>query len=156
MPCFKQYVNVVYEKEEMDVAALGATVNLADASVYPSSVVIHDRVVDWIARLWHCPEPPAVKDLAMGLCMDELGLGDAASTACDVCIRAAATAAAANSVTCDVLAGGSSGLCTALVACPTCPAECAVEAQDYALCEVNEELGSDCTTITCAAQATEP
>jgi glutamate decarboxylase len=54
---------VVYEKEEEDVAALGSTVNIADASVYPSSIFIHDRVVDWIARLWHCPEPKAVMDL---------------------------------------------------------------------------------------------
>jgi len=41
---------------------LGATVNLADASVYPASVAIHDKAVDWIAHLWHCPAPPTVDD----------------------------------------------------------------------------------------------
>jgi len=52
------YVNVVSEQEERELAALGATVNIADASVYPASVKIHDKVVDFIANLWHCPEPP--------------------------------------------------------------------------------------------------
>jgi glutamate decarboxylase len=53
------YVNVVSEPEERHVAALGATVNLADASVYPASVLIHDTVVNMIAELWHAPPPPA-------------------------------------------------------------------------------------------------
>jgi len=39
------------------VAKLGAQVNLADASVYPASVKIHDAVVNMIADLWHCPPP---------------------------------------------------------------------------------------------------
>jgi glutamate decarboxylase len=52
------YVNVVSEPEERQVAMLGATVNLADASVYPASVYIHDTVVNMIARLWNAPPPP--------------------------------------------------------------------------------------------------
>ena len=82
----KQYVNVVYEEEEKDVAALGATVNLADASVYPSSVVIHDKVVDWIARLWHCPEPPSVKDPALERPNHFSGSGTVGST--EACLLA--------------------------------------------------------------------
>jgi glutamate decarboxylase len=52
------YVNVVSEPEEKQVAILGAEVNLADASVYPASVKLHDHVVDLLAKLWNAPEPP--------------------------------------------------------------------------------------------------
>jgi hypothetical protein len=55
------YVNVVWEPEERAVAMLGAEVNLADASVYPASVKLHDHVVDLLARLWNAPDPP-IKD----------------------------------------------------------------------------------------------
>jgi glutamate decarboxylase len=48
---------VVSEPEERQVAILGAKVNLADASVYPASVQIHDTVVNMIAELWHAPHP---------------------------------------------------------------------------------------------------
>ena len=51
------YVNVIQEPEESDMALLGLGTNLADASVYPASVQIHDTVVDMIAKLWNCPEP---------------------------------------------------------------------------------------------------
>lgn len=51
------YVNVVMEPEEETVALLGLAVNLADGSVYPSSVQIHDSVVNMIATLWHAPKP---------------------------------------------------------------------------------------------------
>lgn len=51
------YVNVCFEPEEEDVAMLGLGVNLADGSVYPSSVQIHDTVVNMIARLWNAPRP---------------------------------------------------------------------------------------------------
>lgn len=51
------YVNVVSEHEEKEVSILGAGVNLADASVYPASVRLHDNVVEMMARLWHAPEP---------------------------------------------------------------------------------------------------
>ena len=33
------------------------SVNLADSTVYPASVHLHDTVLAAIARLWHCPEP---------------------------------------------------------------------------------------------------
>jgi len=52
------YVNVVSEPEEKEVALLGAEVNLADASVYPASVKMHDTVVDLLAKLWNAPDPP--------------------------------------------------------------------------------------------------
>jgi hypothetical protein len=52
------YVNVIQEPEERDVATLGASVNLADGSVYPASVEIHDHVVNALAKLWHAPDPP--------------------------------------------------------------------------------------------------
>jgi glutamate decarboxylase len=47
----------VQEPEEEEVALLGLGVNLADASVYPASVGLHDTVVNMIAQLWHCPKP---------------------------------------------------------------------------------------------------
>ena len=40
------------------MAILGLNTNLADGSVYPSSVRLHDTVVNMIAQLWHCPPPP--------------------------------------------------------------------------------------------------
>ena len=49
------YVNVVFEPEEKEVAILGATVNLADASVYPASIKIHDACVDALGDLWNVP-----------------------------------------------------------------------------------------------------
>jgi len=51
-------VNVVSEKEEQEVAVRGAAVNLADASVYPASVRLHDLTVGMLARLWNAPVPP--------------------------------------------------------------------------------------------------
>eukprot|EP00522_Entomoneis_paludosa_P011879 CAMPEP_0172439058 /NCGR_PEP_ID=MMETSP1065-20121228/169_1 /TAXON_ID=265537 /ORGANISM="Amphiprora paludosa, Strain CCMP125" /LENGTH=538 /DNA_ID=CAMNT_0013187685 /DNA_START=93 /DNA_END=1709 /DNA_ORIENTATION=- len=51
------YVNVVSEPEEREVALMGLEVNLADASVYPASVELHDKVVNMIAELWNCPPP---------------------------------------------------------------------------------------------------
>lgn len=49
------YVNVVLEKEESEIALQGLSINIADASVYPASVKLHDSVVDSIAKLWNCP-----------------------------------------------------------------------------------------------------
>merc|ERR1719396_13407 len=43
------YVTVVLEPEERDVALLGLTTNIADASVYPASMKIHDMVVNMLA-----------------------------------------------------------------------------------------------------------
>lgn len=51
------YVNVVFEDEEKDIAIQGLTINIADGSVYPASVKLHDSVVDSIANLWNCPKP---------------------------------------------------------------------------------------------------
>lgn len=51
------YVNVTSEAEERKVAAMGAQINIADASVYPATIDLHDRVVNMIANLWHAPEP---------------------------------------------------------------------------------------------------
>ena len=51
------YVNVVSEEEERKVAALGAQVNIADASVYPSSIELHNKTVNMIAHMWNCPPP---------------------------------------------------------------------------------------------------
>ena len=55
------YVNVVLEEEEKEVALLGNMVNLADASVYPASVHLHNLVVNLLAKLWNAPDP-AVKE----------------------------------------------------------------------------------------------
>lgn len=51
------YVNVVQEPEEQEIALAGLSTNLADASVYPASVRLHDTVVNMIAQLWNCPSP---------------------------------------------------------------------------------------------------
>jgi glutamate decarboxylase len=56
------YVNVVSEPQERDIALLGLEINLADASVYPASVSLHDKVVSMIACLWHAPPPPSGDD----------------------------------------------------------------------------------------------
>ena len=51
------YVNVTSEPEESKVAAIGAQINIADGSVYPASIELHDRTVNMIAKMWHTPEP---------------------------------------------------------------------------------------------------
>ena len=51
------YVNVVFEKEEEEIALLGLRVNLADQTVYPHSYNMHDKVVNMLAKLWNCPKP---------------------------------------------------------------------------------------------------
>jgi len=56
------YVNVVFEEEEKDVAIQGLSVNIADSSVYPASIDLHDNVVDCIAGLWNCPKEEQAKD----------------------------------------------------------------------------------------------
>jgi len=52
------YVNVVFEPEEEDVVKMGMCVNLADQTTYPNSFKMHNHVVNMLATLWHCPEPP--------------------------------------------------------------------------------------------------
>ena len=39
------------------MAIQGLSINIADGSVYPASVQLHDNVVDSIAHLWNCPKP---------------------------------------------------------------------------------------------------
>jgi len=56
------YVNVVMEEEEEDVAIQGLSINLADGSVYPASISLHDNVVDSIAKLWNCPADEQVQN----------------------------------------------------------------------------------------------
>jgi glutamate/tyrosine decarboxylase-like PLP-dependent enzyme len=51
------YVYVVEEPQEAEIALLGLATNLADASVYPASVRLHDTVANMLAHLWHCPAP---------------------------------------------------------------------------------------------------
>jgi glutamate decarboxylase len=51
------YVNVVFEEQEEKIALMGLRVNLADQTVYPHSYQIHDKVVNMLANLWHCPKP---------------------------------------------------------------------------------------------------
>mmetsp|Transcript_13446 Transcript_13446/g.28226 ORF Transcript_13446/g.28226 Transcript_13446/m.28226 type:complete len:389 (-) Transcript_13446:18-1184(-) len=51
------YVNVTSEPEERAVAVIGAEINIADASVYPASIELHNKAVNMIASLWHAPEP---------------------------------------------------------------------------------------------------
>lgn len=56
------YVNVVFEKEEENIALMGLRVNLADQTVYPHSYNLHDKVVNMLAGLWHCPKPADFKE----------------------------------------------------------------------------------------------
>lgn len=49
------YVNVVFEEQEKEVAMIGATINIADASVYPASIKIHDACVNMLGDLWNVP-----------------------------------------------------------------------------------------------------
>eukprot|EP00933_Yihiella_yeosuensis_P044798 TRINITY_DN4006_c0_g1_i4.p1 TRINITY_DN4006_c0_g1~~TRINITY_DN4006_c0_g1_i4.p1 ORF type:complete len:502 (-),score=98.51 TRINITY_DN4006_c0_g1_i4:166-1671(-) len=51
------YVNVVFEPEEEEVAAMGLKVNLADQTVYPESFKMHNDTLNMIAKLWYCPKP---------------------------------------------------------------------------------------------------
>ncbi|KAL7483135.1 hypothetical protein ACHAW6_008786 [Cyclotella cf. meneghiniana] len=56
------YVNVTAEEEEQAVALIGAQINIADASVYPASIELHNSTVNMIANLWHAPKPPHGQD----------------------------------------------------------------------------------------------
>merc|ERR1712137_244702 len=51
------YVNVVFEKEEEDIAKLGMRINLADQTVYTQSFDLHNRTLAMVANLWNCPKP---------------------------------------------------------------------------------------------------
>lgn len=94
-------------------------------------------------------DPCLTEGEALDACMTTAGLGDAAQGVCDTCVDLAASATyTIGTITCDELASGDNGLCTALNLCP-CPAECAAEAGSYALCEINAELGLGCESIDC-------
>ena len=41
---------------------MAMSVNIADGSVYPSSIELHDKVVDSIAKLWNCPQDEQTYD----------------------------------------------------------------------------------------------
>jgi len=73
------YVNVVSEEEERKVALMGSEVNIADASVYPASINLHNRTVNMIANMWHCPPVPNAAD-------DYAGAGTVGST--EACLLA--------------------------------------------------------------------
>lgn len=51
------YVNVFQEEEEQSVALHGLHINLADQTVYPGSYKLHDKTLNLVASLWHCPKP---------------------------------------------------------------------------------------------------
>lgn len=55
-------MNVTAEDEEKAVALIGSQINIADASVYPASIELHNRTVNMIANLWNCPKPLEGKD----------------------------------------------------------------------------------------------
>ena len=38
--------------------------SIADASVYPSSIDLHNKTVNMIAHMWHCPKPEDGSDYA--------------------------------------------------------------------------------------------
>lgn len=51
------YVNVFFEKEELELAQLGLRINLADQTVYPQSFKLHNITLNMVANLWNCPKP---------------------------------------------------------------------------------------------------
>ena len=67
-----------------EIAIQGLSINIADGSVYPSSIALHDRVVDSIARLWNCPEEE--QNVAKGLPFHFSGAGTVGST--EACLLA--------------------------------------------------------------------
>ena len=54
--------------------------SIADASVYPASIGLHNVTVNMIADLWHCPKPPNGEDYA--------GSGTAAVGSTEACLLA--------------------------------------------------------------------
>merc|ERR1719401_808910 len=56
------YVNVVFEPEELEVANIGLSINLADQTVYPQSFKVHNTVLNMVAHLWNCPKPADFDD----------------------------------------------------------------------------------------------
>jgi len=56
------YVNVYFEKEELEVANLGLRINMADQTVYPESFKLHNITLNMVATLWNCPKPDDFDD----------------------------------------------------------------------------------------------
>lgn len=50
------YVNVQNEAEERDIILRGMSINIADQTIYPQAFNIHNKVVNMIGHMWHCPE----------------------------------------------------------------------------------------------------
>jgi glutamate/tyrosine decarboxylase-like PLP-dependent enzyme len=55
------YVNVIFEPEELEVANMGLSVNLADQTVYPQSYELHNMCINMVAQLWNCPETDEIR-----------------------------------------------------------------------------------------------
>jgi hypothetical protein len=85
-------------------------------------------------------------------CMSANEANDAEKNACEACI-VAAVAKVSEDVNCEELKQEESALCTALHFCPTCRlvhiSLCSPRVEALALCEVNEKVGTNCTTLSC-------
>ena len=56
------YINITtqhegQDQEEIDLAILGLSVNIAETAAYPFTTSLHEKVVNMIAKLWYCPPP---------------------------------------------------------------------------------------------------
>ena len=53
------YINITQhegqDQEEIDLAILGLSVNIAETAAYPFTTSLHEKLVSMIAKLWHCP-----------------------------------------------------------------------------------------------------
>lgn len=85
-------------------------------------------------------------------CMSTNEANDAEKNACEACI-VAAVAKVSEGVNCEELKQEESTLCTALAFCPTCRLvhiiPCSPQVESLSLCEVNENVGTNCTTLSC-------
>ncbi|MBT4884970.1 MAG: glutamate decarboxylase [Legionellales bacterium] len=56
------YVNVKNEPEERDVILTGMKINIADQTIYQQAFNIHNKVINMLGNLWHCPESADYKE----------------------------------------------------------------------------------------------
>ncbi|MEC8460847.1 MAG: pyridoxal-dependent decarboxylase [Pseudomonadota bacterium] len=49
------YVEVEHSQQELDLAARGLSINLADQTIYTHVFGIHNELVNMVAQLWNCP-----------------------------------------------------------------------------------------------------
>ena len=56
------YVNVLFEELEEKILIQGMKINLADQTSYPNSFKVHNRVINMIGNLWHCPDSEGIKE----------------------------------------------------------------------------------------------